>query len=143
MLATKEHLDFCMSVIEHGGRVVLEPTSVVTYLIPNRHNPVTPEDWPYFLVRWSPTWQRRSIARFHEKWGLAEEGYVERRQRMFGWRHDEGVAKAIARKVPLLGRTESGVFIGKNLLRPALRVASRALVAYEDLQRARRAGPRG
>ncbi len=30
MLATKEHLDFCMSVIEAGGKVMIEPSSVVT-----------------------------------------------------------------------------------------------------------------
>lgn len=32
MLNTKEHLDFCMNVIQAGGKVYFEPDSLVTYV---------------------------------------------------------------------------------------------------------------
>ena len=138
LLATKEHLDFCMTIIRAGGRVVLEPSSVVTYLIPNRHNPLKVADWPYFLLRWSPAWQWRSLERFQRKWGLADDGYMRRRASMLGWRHDEGVGKRIARKIPIVRRSARAVGVAQSVLRPALRAASRAAVAVDDAQRALR-----
>src|SRR5690606_3059112 len=74
MLATKEHLDFCMSVIHAGGKVMFEPKSVVTYVFPCRAAPLTDEDLPYFLLRWSPEWQLRSLDRLEKKWGVAPDG---------------------------------------------------------------------
>lgn len=101
MLATKEHVDFCLSVLAAGGKVLLEPRSVVTYLFPNRARPLTAEDQPYFLVRWSEDWQRRSIDRLADKWGLdPDQPYLAERRRHTRWRYDEGVVKPIVKKVP-------------------------------------------
>jgi glycosyltransferase involved in cell wall biosynthesis len=101
MLATKEHVDFCLSVLASGGKVLLEPRSVVTYLFPNRARPLTSEDMPYFLVRWSDAWQRRSIDRLQQKWGLEpDQPYLAERLRHTRWRYEEGLVKPIVKKVP-------------------------------------------
>jgi glycosyltransferase involved in cell wall biosynthesis len=140
LLATKEHLDFCMTVIRAGGKVMFEPKSVLTYVFPNRHSPMQVRDWPFFLVRWSPEWQRRSLRRFQEKWGLADDGYLRMRAGMLSWRHNEGIIKASLRKVPVLGRRDLFIRAGRKMLSPVVRGVSRVLVAREDRLRSRPPG---
>ncbi len=105
LLATKEHIDFCMTVWNGGGRVMLEPASVVTYLFPGRTRPLTRADWEYFALRWSPDWQARSLRHFRDKWSLHDDPYFDRRQAMLSWRLSEGIAKPILSRFPLLGRS--------------------------------------
>ena len=136
LLATKEHLDFCMTVIRGGGKVMFEPGAVLTYVFPNRKSPMQLRDWPFFLVRWSPEWQRRSLLRFQQKWGLADDGYLRMRAGMLSWRLDEGIIKASLRKVPVLGRRDIVLRAGRKVLSPVVRVISRLLVAREDRLRA-------
>jgi hypothetical protein len=50
--------------------VWLEPAAVVNWVPPP---PVTWSDLPYFLLRWSDAWNRASLRRFREKWGVTEE----------------------------------------------------------------------
>jgi glycosyltransferase involved in cell wall biosynthesis len=124
MLATKEHVDFCMGVLHAGGRVLLEPRSIVTYLFPCRARPMTSEDWPYFLVRWSEDWQRRSLDRLASKWGLKPgQHYIDDRKRKTRWRYDEGVVKPLMRKLPLPQNAE-------GVKRQARRVVSKAVALY-------------
>ncbi|MBA3294528.1 MAG: hypothetical protein H0T40_12575 [Geodermatophilaceae bacterium] len=60
LLSTREHLDLCLQIVEAGGSVWLEPASVVTYVTPP---PVVRPDSPYFLLRWSESWNVASLAR--------------------------------------------------------------------------------
>lgn len=137
MMATKEHLDLSMTVIAAGGKVMFEPRSVVTYFFPSRKSPIETSDWPFFLVRWSPEWQKRSYRRFQEKWGLKDTGYLEQREKLLSWRHEEGIIKPSLRKVPVLGRRYRFQAAGRALLSPLVRFASRTLVAREDRRRAK------
>ncbi len=105
LLATKEHIDFCMTVWRSGGRVMFEPSSVVTYLFPSRARPLTKEDWPYFALRWSPVWQRKSLEHFQRKWSMYDDPYFETRKGMLHWRHVEGIAKPFVRQIPILRRS--------------------------------------
>ena len=41
MWSTKEHIDFCMAVRRAGGRVMFEPSSVITYVFPCRARPMS------------------------------------------------------------------------------------------------------
>lgn len=129
MLATKEHLDFCMTVSQAGGKVLLEPASVVTYLFPNRHNPITREDWPFFLVRWSKAWQASSLERLRRKWGLREDGYLAGRRGNLGWRHFEGIVKPVLRRAPLVGGHRLWLGLGRRAAAPVCDLASRVLIA--------------
>ncbi len=135
LLATKEHLDFCMSVAQAGETVYFEPASVVTYLFPNRHAPMTREDWPYFLLRWSPVWQHRSMLRMQEKWGLKPDGFMRIREGFYGWRHLEGIVAPELKRVPLIGRNKLWIKVGKKLFYPFVKMWSKRVVAQDDKRR--------
>jgi len=105
LLATKEHIDFCMTVWAGGGRVLFEPAAVVTYLFPSADRPLNRVDWAYFALRWSPSWQRASLEHFQKKWLLHEDPYFAKRQGMLDWRLSEAIAKPIVKKLPLVSRS--------------------------------------
>lgn len=62
-----EHTDFCLRVREAGGAIWFEPGAAVTYLRPDR---LMAADLEFYVVRWSPAWNRRSRERFAARWGL-------------------------------------------------------------------------
>lgn len=62
-----EHTDFCLRVREAGGGIWFEPGAAVTYLRPDR---LMAADLEFYVVRWSPAWNRRSRERFAARWGL-------------------------------------------------------------------------
>ena len=67
LLNDQEHLDFCLSVAQTGGKIYCEPAAVVTYV------PDIPRRWSeliYFMLRWSDAWEAESLIRFHKKWRL-------------------------------------------------------------------------
>lgn len=67
LLNAQEHLDFCLSVAQSGGKIYCEPTSVVTYV------PEIPRRWSeliYFMLRWSDAWEAESLIHFQRKWNL-------------------------------------------------------------------------
>ena len=116
LLATKEHIDFCMTVWSQGGLVMFEPKSVVTYLFPSRDRPLQAFDRRYFALRWSPTWQRRSLERFRKKWQLDHDPYFEKRDAILSWRHSEGLAKPIVKKIPFASKSyRLKMFLEKGL----------------------------
>lgn len=67
LLNTREHLDLCVQIHEAGGSVWFEPASLVTYKSPP---PLAKADMPFFLLRWSENWTRRSLRHFMGKYGL-------------------------------------------------------------------------
>ncbi|MCA8899803.1 MAG: glycosyltransferase, partial [Hyphomonas sp.] len=78
MPCSKDHVDFSITVHSKGGRIMLEPESVVTFCVPSRHFPIEAVDRAYFLLRWSPQWQRQSLSHFQKKWGLENDPYFDR-----------------------------------------------------------------
>jgi GT2 family glycosyltransferase len=110
LLSTKEHIDFSMTVRKNGGKVVFEPASVVTYVFPCRARPMTFEDWPFFSLRWSDSYGRRSLRHFIEKWKLqTSPNYVATKRGVYAMRRMQGVLIPLMRKVPVLGRREGFV----------------------------------
>lgn len=83
ILNTREHVDFCLNVAEAGGTIWLEPDSIVTYL---HDTPLSRSDLPYFMLRWSDAWERRSIEHVIAKRGLTTRGTIGRRLGNAGWR---------------------------------------------------------
>jgi GT2 family glycosyltransferase len=81
-LNTKEHLDFCMTIMQAGGTVYFEPACLVTYV------PESPgwTDLHYYMLRWSDAWQLASLHRLRDKWNLAEDGYFQAKYKKVGWR---------------------------------------------------------
>lgn len=136
MLATREHLDFCMSVSSIGGKMVLEPRSVVTYLDP-WSVPLKLRDWPYFLVRWSESWQRRSIDRFLAKWGLdADQECFRNREGRTRARYNSNIIKPFVRRIPLARRSRLVRGAGTRTVGPISRMLGRLLTRATDRRRA-------
>lgn len=144
LLATKEHIDFCMKVWSGGGRVMFEPAAIVTYLFPSRDRPLNRDDWAFFALRWSPTWQRVSLEHFQKKWSLHQDPYFAKRFGMLEWRLSEAIAKPIANKLPLVARSYRLKTAAVRLLTFVLHRWSDRLVARHDgfAKRADRAEPR-
>lgn len=105
MLSTKDHLNFSMTVWKNGGRIMLEPSSVATFYVPNRHNPLKVSDYPYFILRWSPKWQADSLNHFQRKWELEGDPYFKARNEIMTWRYREGILKPLARAIPFVGHS--------------------------------------
>lgn len=136
-LTTKEHLDFCLTVWSKGGRVVLEPRSVVTVLLPSRARPVRLSDLAYYTLRWSPVWQERSFQRFQTKWDLHNDPYFEGRTGLLHWRHEEGILQPMARMIPFVRTSYRLRALTVAALRPLLSAWSRRLAARYDLLKLR------
>lgn len=96
MLNTKEHLDFCMTVREAGGKVYFEPESLVTYV------PGSPQEWAdvhYYMLRWSNNWTLESLNHIREKWDLAEDGYFKNKYKKLGWRRYGTLIEPLSQKL--------------------------------------------
>jgi GT2 family glycosyltransferase len=76
LLSVAEHSDLCLAVKNAGKQIYLEPSSVITYLIPDRLDVV---DREYFALRWSESWTQASLDRLAEKYAipLGERGLRE------------------------------------------------------------------
>jgi GT2 family glycosyltransferase len=70
ILNDPHHLDFCMTVRAAGGRIFLEPASVVTQIAPP---PVPWSDLAFFLQRWNGPATRRSLHHFTRKWQIPSD----------------------------------------------------------------------
>ncbi|MBD2305752.1 glycosyltransferase [Chroococcidiopsis sp. FACHB-1243] len=100
MLNSKEHLDFCMSVIQAGGTVYFEPSSIITY-VPGQ--PLKPTDLHFYMLRWSDAWELASLSRLREKWQLAEDSYFQHKYKSLGWRRRNTIL------LPLIDRLTLGI----------------------------------
>ncbi|MDV2995500.1 MAG: hypothetical protein N4J56_005154 [Chroococcidiopsis sp. SAG 2025] len=100
MLNSKEHLDFCMSVIQAGGTVYFEPSSIITY-VPGQ--PLKPIDLHFYMLRWSDAWELASLSRLREKWQLAEDSYFQHKYKALGWRRRKTIL------LPLIDRLTLGI----------------------------------
>jgi GT2 family glycosyltransferase len=94
MLNTKEHLDFCLTVVAAGGKVYFEPNSLVTY-VPGPQLELT--DMHFFMLRWSDAWTITSLNRIREKWNIAEDGYFQNKYKKLGWRRRGTIVKPLSR----------------------------------------------
>ena len=114
MLASREHIDFCLTVSQAGGAIFSEREAVVTtdalgigsnkiglgawfgYLqIPNFEW----SDLPYFMLRWSDAWDLASLHRLRDKWELSEDKYFQKRYRGIGSRRHELLIQPLVRRL--------------------------------------------
>ncbi len=101
MLCTKEHLDFCMTVREAGGKVYFEPEAIVTY-VPGLALELS--DIHFYMLRWSDAWTMASLEHFREKWQLTEDNYFRVKYKKLGSRRKRSIIKPIVRKLKKLGQ---------------------------------------
>ncbi len=98
MLNTKEHIDFCLGVMQAGYKVYFEPDSLVTYV------PAVPLQWSdlhYYMLRWSDDWETKSLIRMRQKWDLAEDSYFKQKHKALGWRRRDTILSPMVNKLTL------------------------------------------
>lgn len=134
LLATREHIDFCMGVLASGGKIICEPNSVITYRF-TKTDPMKLSDMPYYIVRWSQDWQLRSIARFIDKWGFdPEQPAFQDLKRRTMWHYNISVVHPVARRIPLT-RFKAARRVATALVRPAVRTTGAITTALTNRKR--------
>lgn len=96
LLNTREHIDFCMTIAQTGGKIYCEPSAVVTYV------PGPPFKWSdlsYFMLRWSDEWELASLQHFRDKWQLKKDKYFKKRYSRLGQRRHQAFIKPLARQI--------------------------------------------
>jgi GT2 family glycosyltransferase len=97
-LSTREHIDFCLSVAQAGGKIYCEPESIVTY-VPEL--PFNLPDLSYFMLRWSDEWELKSLEHFQKKWNLfVKDKYFQKRYQRLGHRRHQAFLKPLLRQLP-------------------------------------------
>lgn len=129
MLSQADHLDLALRVRSAGGSIWLEPAAEVTYTIPNR---IRLRDLPFFLGRWSRTWNVASRDAFCAKHEVDDPGdpfqtwrYPEL-HRAYAWLPIGRITARLLRRsdsVEMARRFDR--FVGRHLAEVALRSAPR------------------
>jgi GT2 family glycosyltransferase len=117
-IVSKEYLDFSWRFARAKLSFWLEPQAVVTFLIPSDDDPIRLADIPYFLLRWSPDWQKRSHDLLQQKWGMREAGFIGARRKLADWRILDHLVKPALKAVPVLGRRWGFVERGSRMIYP-------------------------
>ena len=114
MLATREHIDFCLMVLEAGGTIYCERDSVITTdtlgisknqkgLMALTGSIQIPDfewsDIPYFMLRWNDAWDLASLTHLRAKWNLYEDKYFHKRYKGLGGRRREIIIKPLVRRL--------------------------------------------
>lgn len=117
---------------------MFEPASVVTAIFPGEEYPVTRDDLPYFLLRWSTVWQTRSLAHMREKWGLKNVGDIYNVSQMdhLRYRHFQDFMAPLIKKIPVVRRSYRLSKMARTVLTNYIDYRVRGLVAENDSQRA-------
>lgn len=135
-IVSKEYLDFSWAVRKAGGSIWVDPSAVVTFLVPSSEDPVRLSDLPYFLLRWSRAWQKRSHDALKLKWGLKEDGFIAQRRALADWRIIDHVVKPVLREVPLLGGRWGFVErMTRFVAAPLMAASSLAVWSYDRARR--------
>jgi len=88
LFSCSEHADLCLTVKSAGKQIYLEPSSVITYQVPDRLDVI---DREYFALRWSETWTQASLERLAEKYAIPSKDVGLRQVGKFVRRHRQGV----------------------------------------------------
>jgi GT2 family glycosyltransferase len=137
-IVSKEYLDFSWRFARAQLSFWVEPEAVVTFLIPSDDDPIRISDIPYFLLRWSPDWQKRSHDLLQQKWGLREAGFIGVRRKLADWRIMDHLVKPVLKAVPVLGKRWGFVERGAKVIYP-LAAAGAAIMARRHSRLRRRA----
>ncbi len=122
LLSACEHTDLCLLARAAGKSVYLEPASVVTYVPPRR---MTQADLNYFRLRWCEAWNEGSLARFREKWNLANDDPALNDIEVWLPKHRRLALAPLYRAMKIFGRGPAR-FVDKRLIIPLEKAINRA-----------------
>ena len=123
LLSTREHIDFCLSITQAGGKIYCEPDSVVTYVT----GKLEWSDLSFFFLRWSDLWELDSLKHFRQKWNLtAKEKYFRKRYKRLGHRRYQAFLRPFVRNLSF-GQTNIWL---ENRLKPLERLLNRYITYH-------------
>lgn len=70
LMSVLEYADLCYAVRAAGGKIFLEPTAVITWIIP-QISEMDADDLAYFRLHWSDAWNSESIRNLCKKYGVS------------------------------------------------------------------------
>lgn len=97
LLSRREHIDFCLSVVNARKKIYCEPTSIVSY-VPAKNLALS--DLPYFELRWSDAWELSSLKHFNRKWSLTEK---QESAYQLGYRRHQTLLQPIVKRLSFGG----------------------------------------
>jgi hypothetical protein len=100
LLSNAEHSDLSLTVKNAGKQIYLEPSSVITYQIPDRLDVV---DRDYFALRWSEAWTEASLKRLAEKYAIPSKDWGLKKAGKWVTRHRQGAMSPYPRVRRWLG----------------------------------------
>lgn len=138
--------DFSFGIANAGGKMVYEPTSIVTFHDVRTNPKVLKKiDLPYFFMKWSDEWNQPTIAHLAQKWDLdPNDPWIQhglhwcRLRRRGGYRSD-GLYGRLTTNMLYHGAESVGLKMEKSLLR---RYTSANFKLREQALAARAAAPR-
>lgn len=98
ILAGPDHMDFSLRCHQTRTPIYLQPEARVTFIFPDRNDPLEESDHEFFLVRWAPPTLRASYAAFAKKWKFDTDPYLQRKQRDCYQRIYQGMRRTIRRE---------------------------------------------
>lgn len=116
LTATKEYIDLAMTVARSGGSIWVEPKSRVTFLTHPPQPILKLYEVPYFMLRWSDSWEYESLKYLAAKWGLVEDDYFIGRYQRLGWRRRAELLTPISMVFKPLGKP-ARKWVKKQLVR--------------------------
>lgn len=103
LMSFAEHADLCYAVAVAGGKIFLEPTSVITHILP-QINEMDADDLAYFRLRWSEAWASESKRNLCDKYRVSPSSARMVLQRSWCVRHRLKVTAAFPKTRRILGR---------------------------------------
>ena len=100
LFSCAEHADLSLTVKNAGKQIYLEPSSVITYEIPDRLDVI---DREYFALRWSEAWTVASLERLAEKYAIPLKDRGLRKVGRWVTRHRQGAMTPYSRVRRWLG----------------------------------------
>jgi len=144
LMASHEHVDLCLAVAKAGGRLYFEPEATVTY-VPAR---LSLREVPFFMLRWSDEWSRRSVDHFFAKWN-AVDALAEGHTKQFVWHHRGYGLPKFRKRAMALGGFRIGKFVIDTTERALAAMARRrfqeigSAVPFAVVHASTRAGVKG
>ena len=107
LFSCSEHADLSLIVKAAGKQIYLEPSSVITYEIPDHLDMI---DREYFALRWSEAWTEASLERLAEKYAIPLKDRGLRKAGRWVTRHRQGAMRPYPRIRRWLGTNGHRIF---------------------------------
>ena len=107
LLERSEHADLSLQVAGVGKEIYIEPASVITYVIPDRLNPI---DRNYFSLRWCVAWNEASGIHLSKKYGIPINDSGLENSRKFCHTHRQRVLVRYPKVSGLIGKVTNKFF---------------------------------